>query len=162
MTTIFPYAPSTQSVFQFQPTLDGQEYTALIPWALWGQRPYLSIYRLDGTLVVSKALVGSPIGLNVETIAWSRGVVTVQTENPHRYPIGQTIDLTMVGCAPDTYNGVQRCLITGPRTFTYQLSSNPGSFTAVGVVNYDINLVQGYFSSTLVFRTASNQFEVTP
>lgn len=29
-------------------------------------------------------------------------------------------------------------------------------------LHYDINLVGGYFASTLVFREASNQFEVSP
>lgn len=162
MTTFFDYAPSTQSVFQFNPTLDGQEYNAILPWGLFGQRPYLSVYALDGTLILNKALVGSPVGVAVETISWRLGVVTVTTETPHNYPIGFTIDLTVAGCAPDVFNGVQRCTITSPKTFTYPLTLDPGDLTAVGIVNYNINLVQGYFNSVLVFREANSQFEVSP
>lgn len=87
---VFQFAPSTQSLFQFQPTLDGQVYTCVVTWSLFGQRGYLNIFSLAGTRIVSKALVGSPN-------------------------------------------------------------------------DYDINLIWGYFTtSTMVFREASQQFEVVP
>jgi len=60
-------------------------------------------------------------------------------------------------------------LITGPATFTYPIASNPGAATVFGTASYDINLIGGVpnqngvpFSSTLVFRDASQQFETSP
>jgi hypothetical protein len=87
--TIFDFIPSQTSNFQFQPTLDGQQYTAIINWNLFGERYYFNLYTLQGDLILCLALIGSPPG-------------------------------------------------------------------------YDISLVAGYFTSTLVFRAASSQFEVSP
>jgi hypothetical protein len=89
MTTIFPFAPTQQGPFQFQPTLDGTTYTGVVTWNLFGQRYYLSLYALDGTRIFTLPLIGSPL-------------------------------------------------------------------------DYDISLTAGYFTSTLVFRQASQQFEVNP
>lgn len=85
----FPFNPTATTPFQFQPTLDGAEYTAIVTWNVFGRRWYLTINQLDGTRVLTRAMVGSPN-------------------------------------------------------------------------DYDINLVGGYFSSVLVYREASNQFEVSP
>jgi len=87
MATVVPFAPTLAQPFQFQPTLDNQVYTCVVLWNVAGQRYYLNCYTLAGTLVFSRAMVGSP---------------------------------------PD----------------------------------YDISLAAGYFSTVLVYRQASNQFEV--
>jgi hypothetical protein len=87
-TTYFNFSPSTSSQFTFQPTLDGQVYTVTVPWSLFGERYYVQIATLQGTVVVLLPLIGSP---------------------------------------PD----------------------------------YDISLTAGYFSTTLVYRASTNQFEVT-
>ena len=87
--TTFPFTPSSTQPFEFQPTLDGVQYTALVTWNIFGRRYYLNIYQLDGTRVLTTALIGSPN-------------------------------------------------------------------------DADINLVGGYFESTLVFRAQSQQFEVAP
>lgn len=88
-TTYTNFVPPASGAFQFQPTLDGQVYTVIVTWSLFGRRFYVSIYQLDGTLVVSLPMIGSP------------------------------------------------------------------SFR-------DISLTAGYFTSTLVFRQANQQFEVSP
>jgi hypothetical protein len=87
--TIYPFTPSAQALFQFQPTFDGTTYNVIIPWNLGGQRYYVSVYTLAGDLVYNLPQVASPD-------------------------------------------------------------------------NYDINLNWGYFTSTLVFRDSSQQFEVSP
>lgn len=89
MTTVTPFVPSTNATFQFQPTLDGTTYTAIVTWNLFAQRFYFNLYTLQGALVVSLPLIGSPL-------------------------------------------------------------------------NYDINLVAGYFASKVVYRAPSRQFEVSP
>jgi hypothetical protein len=89
MTTFTNFSPSTTANFQFQPTLDGQVYTVTVLWSLFGQRYYVNIAALDGTLVALLPLIGSP-------------------------------------------------------------------------PNYDISLTAGYFTSTLVYRVSTGQFEVSP
>lgn len=87
---MYPFAPSTVQNFTFQPTLDGQQYSCIVTWSLFGQRWILNLYTLAGVLVMQKPLAGSP-------------------------------------------------------------------------QNYNINLIEGYsFASTMVFREASNAFEVVP
>jgi len=86
---VYDFQPSSKAPFQFQPTLDGSVYTVIVTWNLAGQRYYVNVYSLDGTLIVAIPMIGSPLG-------------------------------------------------------------------------YDISLVAGYFTSTLVFREASQQFEVSP
>jgi hypothetical protein len=87
--TPYPFNPSVNAVFQFQPTLDNTVYNVSVTWNLFGERYYVNINTLQGILVVSLPLIGSPN-------------------------------------------------------------------------NYDISLTAGYFTSTLVFREFSQQFEVSP
>ena len=90
MTTLTQFTPTVTTNFSFQPTLDGQQYSVIVTWSLFGQRWILNVYSLQGALILQKPLRGSPL-------------------------------------------------------------------------NYDINLIKGYFTtSTLVYRTASNNFEVSP
>ncbi len=83
----FPFTPSGAAPFEFQPTLDGLQYTVVVTWNVFGRRYYVNVYQLDGTLVLATACVGSPN-------------------------------------------------------------------------DRDINLIGGYFTSTMVFRAQSQQFEV--
>lgn len=64
-TSVYPFTPSVNSVFQFQPTLDGNVYLVQVKWNLFGQRYYIYIYELGGTLVVTMPLVGSPNGYDI-------------------------------------------------------------------------------------------------
>jgi hypothetical protein len=99
MTTYIDFVPSIAAPFQFQPTLDGQLYSVLVPWNLYSQRYYVEVSDLSGNLICAIPQVGSP----------------VPGQNP---------------------------FLTG---------------------NVDLNLVAGYFTtSTLVWRPANQQFEVSP
>lgn len=162
VTTVTAFQPSSTAPFQFQPTLDGDVYNVVVTWNLFGARYYVSIYQLDGALVVTLPLIGSASGVNVSSLAWSGGVVTATTEAPHGYAVASVVALTVAGCAPDAYNGQFDCVVTGPSTLTYQLADDPGSFTQLGTIAYDISLVDGYFDTTMVFREASQSFEVSP
>jgi hypothetical protein len=87
MTQIIAFQPTQFGPFRLQPTLDGNVYTGVVPWGLFGQRWYFSLFALDGTRVFTLPLIGSPN-------------------------------------------------------------------------NYDISLTAGYFDTPLIFREASQQFEV--
>lgn len=58
--TITAFQPTASAPFQFQATLDGQVYTVIITWGLFGQRWYTNIYALDGTRILTLPLIGSP------------------------------------------------------------------------------------------------------
>lgn len=169
MTTIINFAPSAVQPFQFSPTLDGQQYNAIITWNIF-RGPnnatfgfYLNLYDLSGNLIVSRALSGSAIGLNLQALTWSNGIATAVTVTPHNYKIGKSIPLAIAGAVPDGFNGVAQCYIISPTSFTFALATNPGAATAFGSASYNINLVGGYFlTSSLVFRTQNRQFEVSP
>jgi hypothetical protein len=169
VTTIYPFQPSAQAPFQFQPTLDGDVYQCTVTWNLFrgGQGStspyYLNIYALDGTLVVSRALVASPVGVAVQNLFWANGNAYATTQSPHGYPVGTVVNLTLSGILPAAYSGIFECLITGASTFWYTVMPNPGAFTQLGFVTYDIDLAEQYFQvSTLVFRDGVNNFEVNP
>jgi len=90
MTTLTQFSPTINQNFTFQPTLDGQQYSGIVTWSMFGRRWVLNIYNLQNVLILQKPLTASP-------------------------------------------------------------------------QDYDINLIEGYFStSTLVYRLATNNFEVTP
>ena len=68
MTTYVNFTPSTNALFQFQATLDGNLYNVVITWSLAGQRYYINVYALDGTLIVAKPLVGSPLDYDINLV----------------------------------------------------------------------------------------------
>jgi hypothetical protein len=169
MTTYFNFAPSQVAPFSFSPVLDGQPYNATVPWVLFGQRFYLNLIALSGAQIWYGAIVGSPTGTEIAAISWANGIVSAVTATPHGYKIASTVELTIVGCTPMAYNGLNTCLITGSSSFSYMLANDPGPATVFGVANFNVNLLGGVpnetgvpFSSTLVFRQQSNQFEVSP
>lgn len=164
----YDFVPTQQNPpFLFQPTLDGVQYTATVGWNLFGQRWYMALTTLDGTLIDEMAVIGSPAGLVLQTITWDavQQIATAETLEEHGYPIASTLVLRIAGAAPDGFNGQFEVLITTTTTFTWPLTADPGNpgATSAGLVFYDISLVAGYFSSSLlVYREAAQQFEVLP
>jgi hypothetical protein len=64
-TVVIPFLPSAVSAFQFQVTLDSNLYSCVVTWNLAGQRYYINVYTLSGTLVICSAMVGSPVGYDI-------------------------------------------------------------------------------------------------
>lgn len=80
-------------------------------------------------------LVPTPKALS--SLTWastSGGTVTGTTAAPHGWTNGDIVGLTIAGAAPTGYNGNFLGTITGASTFTYPLTSNPGSETVPGTV----------------------------
>lgn len=166
MTTYYPYQPSSQAPFQFQPTLDDEQYAAIVSFLAWGQRPYITIQDSSGNVVVYKAVVSSPDGLTVETLTWDSstgtGQVSVVTTIPHGFKVGATVELTVAGAVPNAFNGEYSMLAIDEATLVYALPLYPGIATSPGALFNDVSLTDGYFDSTLVFRESSATFEVSP
>lgn len=163
MTTYTDFQPSTQQVFSFKPTLDGEVYNCTLTWNLFGQRYYINCSDLSNNLIFSLPLIGSPDGLIAEAVTWdTTGVVTVETIVPHGYRAGQTVNLTLAQTTPSDYSGNWNMLVINDNELTFLLASDPGLCTAPGLLYDNISIAAGYFDSTLVFRESSSQFEVTP
>jgi hypothetical protein len=166
MTSYYPFQPSSAGPFQFQPTLDGQQYIAVVTWNFFGQRFYLNLSDVSGNQVLSRAVIGSPDGLVIETLSWSdnegTGEVTITTDEPHGWDVGQTVELAIDGASPDGWNGTWRMLATSETELTFPLSTNPGSASSVGTLYDDISLTKFYFDSSIIYRESSRTFEVRP
>lgn len=161
MTTYYPFAPSQTSSINFQPTLDGNVYVVTVTWNLFGQRYYVNVTELNGTPVVTRARTASPPSLALASLTWANGTVTAVTQSPHGYAIGSMVAIDVVNCAPSAYNGSVEAFVIDATTLAYPLTANPGAATALGAVDWTVNLVDGYFTtSTMVFR--NSQFEVAP
>lgn len=163
--TSFGFQPSTTAPFQFQPTLDGALYLATVLWNTYGQRWYLQLTDGAGNMVFFQPLVPSQVGVQVASASWDFNAqrVDVETQGPHGYPVGLTVDLTLSGMVPITYDGKFQCFVTSATGLQYSADTNPGILTATGTVSYDVDMAAGYFeTSTLVWRQANNTFEVNP
>lgn len=171
MTTYTNFTPNQSTPFTFQPTLDGNTYTVIVKWNLarggkgtqgetgW----YVFVNTTNNVNIVTLPLIGSDIGQEIETLTDVLGVITVTTPVPHGYKLGATVNLTISGATPDAYNGVWQMYVETPDTLSFSMPSDPGTDATVpGVLSYDIDLLAGYFNSTMVFRLPSQQFEVTP
>ena len=64
-TTFIDFTPQANQNFQFQPTLDGAVYTAIVTWNVFGERYYVNLYALDGTLIFCLPMTGSPLGYDI-------------------------------------------------------------------------------------------------
>lgn len=161
--TTFLFLPSSAGPFRFQPTLDDNQYTGVVTWNMVGERYYLSLFSLQGERVLTLPLIGSLDATPIQALSWAHGFVNATTLRRHGYTVGATMELVVRGCAPVEYNGTVRAFITGLDTFQYQIAGDPGVASQFGLVNYDINIVAGYFdTSKLVFRESAQAFEVTP
>ena len=161
-TTFINFVPSKVPPAPFfNATLDGSIYTITILWNLFAQRYYVQVQSLDGTIILYTALVGSPIGIDVSALSWANGTVTVTTITPHQIPIGQIVNVSLVGAIPDAYNGLVEALVINMTQFTFALATNPGAATTFGTIQQNIDLVAGLLNDTLVYRGANMQFEVT-
>jgi len=76
------------------------------------------------------AILKTPI--NISSITWSTGVVTVNTVSAHTIPVGQVVQGTIAGAAPSGYDGTFACTGVTTTQFTYPLASNPGTETTLG------------------------------
>lgn len=68
MTTLTQFTPSLTQNFTFQPTLDGQEYSVVVTWGLFGKRWIVNVYTLQGVLVMERPLVGSPPDYDIDLV----------------------------------------------------------------------------------------------
>jgi hypothetical protein len=167
VTTYTPFLPTATAPFQFTPTLDGALHTLVVTWGLAGQRWYVNLYDQTGALVFYLPLIASPSPAATASLTYDgvTQLATVTTASPHNLKIGSIVEMTVSGVTPSAYNGVFHMeVVSGPSMLKYPLTTDPGGpATSQGSIGRDINIAGGYFqTSTLIFRDATQQFEVNP
>lgn len=185
-------APGTPP-FQANVTLDGDLYSLTAWWNVYGQRWYVTIRALDGTLVLAKPMVGSPQPAPLESLVWVEGALEIDGATtdvplpaqsasglavataaaPLNFAVGQVMSLTIVSNTPDAFAGTFRCTVLDRFRFVYPLVTNPQYVPTNQPVAHvagaqdswysaDADLVEGYFSSSLVYRPFAGRLEVSP
>lgn len=175
MTTVVNFSPSSTAAppFQFQATLDDAQYNVTTTWNILGQRWYVNLYTLSGSRLMTRPVIGS--GAKIQALmTWANGTATVALQSAHNVPVGTVANVEVSGTGLG-YDGAWRALATDALTLTYSLPTNPQQYGVTANVSQDVNLLAGqpasydsagnpltWFSSTLVYRTGTQQFEVTP
>ena len=171
MTTIIPFIPSNIVTPTFKATFDGDDYKVTITFNISAQRYYVNIYAQDGTWIVTVPLVQSPPSRAIEAVSYDilRRVMTMRLVDPVYFPVpigsnltrpGTMIDYTLENFDPPILNGKQRSLHIDDLTFSFPLADDPGQINVVGSIGRYIDMVDGIFQSTFIYRNGS--FEVTP
>lgn len=175
MTTYIDFSPSTTATppFQFQATLDGAQYNVTTTWNIFGQRWYINITDLSGNLIAARPVVGS--GAKIQgALTWNNWSATAVLDLPHNVPVGAVANIEVAGTGLG-YDGAWRAWAVDALTLDYTLPTDPGQYGVTGTVNQDVNLIANtpssydsagnpltFFASTLVYRTGTGQFEVSP
>jgi hypothetical protein len=159
--TFVTFTPSTNSVFSFQPSLNGTLYNVTVTWNIFGQRFYVNVYDLSNNLILARALVSSGPTLQA-SFTWANGWAQAQCTNPHNVPVGRvvTINVSQTG---GVFDGDFSALVNGNHRLTWQ-TSNPNAPTVVnGNVNFSWNLILGYVAGAyLLYHFDTQQFEFGP
>ena len=72
--------------------------------------------------------------LNISSLTWSAGVVTLATSTAHGITVGNTTEITVSGAVPTGYNGTFTATASTTTNLTYSLAVNPGTETTPGTV----------------------------
>lgn len=156
MSTLVDFVPSTIAAFQFQAQLNGTPYNVTVTWNLFGQRFYINVNDLSGNLILCRALTSSGPSL-LASLTWLNGTATATTP-PHNVPVGSVAAVT-ISQTNSGFDGSFPTLSTGATTLTYSLLADPGVEPVAGVVNFSLNLVDGYGIGTLLYHDDTMQFE---
>lgn len=158
--TFVNFTPSTQSVFSFQAQIGGSQYTVTVTWNLVGQRYYVTVSDLNGTVIVTRPLISCGPQLPA-AFSWDdSGTATATTTSPHNVPLGSVANI-YASQTESGFDGAYQMLATGPNTLTYPLATDPSQ---TGPLNGAINFIQNMVSPQipggyLLFRYETQQFE---
>jgi len=116
----------TQTVAPTPPSL--QQTGALVSQGATDLAPGTS-YFLTQLSDLTPILKGAQ---SLSGLIWAGGTVTATASGSLNFTVGDTLELTVSGVTPAAYNGTFLCNVTGARTFTYVLASNPGVASIFG------------------------------
>lgn len=162
--TFVTFTPSASQPFAFQAQLGAAQYAISVPWNIFGQRYYLQVADLSGTVLLYRPLIACGPQLTA-TFEWDAdsATATATCASAHNVPLGRVAD-AYVSQTDSGFDGDCTVLATGSLTLTYALAVNPGEATPIaGIVNFNQNLIAPVISGAyLLFRSASQSFEFGP
>lgn len=159
MTTFVDFQPTTVAPFQFQPTLaNGLQYIVTVPWNEFGQRFFVVMTDLAGTLVVSRGLAATGPTL-LGSLTWTDQVASVITQLPHNVPVASVVNFR-IAQSNSAFDGTWQGLAVGATGLTYSLPTDPSESAPIsGQVNFDLDLLNGYGIGPLYYHEDTQQFE---
>lgn len=159
MSTFVDFAPTGAAPFQFQPTLNGTQYTAVLTSNLFGERYYLNLYDLSNNLIVCEALTESGPMLRC-ALTWADNVAVAVCQAPHNVPIADVVNLRISQTNGSGYDGLYLGTAIDETTVTFDLPTNPDQPVAIpGTLSFDLDLLGGYGIGALYFHADTQQFE---
>jgi hypothetical protein len=162
MTSYYEFLPSHRQAPSISPIFDGIPYRLRILWNISAQRYYVNCQANDGTMFFTVPLVESLPPKEINSLFWDQlnQRVILETMEPHGLIIGKVININVINCLPTTYNGSGLGFPISKTQIVYPMSTDPGTATTFGSLDMFVNLIKGYYLSTLVYRNSF--FEVNP
>ena len=128
-TTITPTIVTVNTTVTRAPTVSQLQQSGAIV-STGGTTLTTGTYQYCGTLSQVTSILVNPAALS--GITWASGTATATTSAAIGVSTGQTFTTTIAGAVPAGYNGTFIATVTGANTFTYTLTTNPGTETTPG------------------------------
>jgi hypothetical protein len=159
MSTLIDFAPSSTAVFRFLAQLaDGNQYNISCPWNAFGERWYITVSDLSGTVIIHRAIAQSGPAFRA-ALTWEDGVATVTLTSAHNVPVASLANMR-ISQTNGAFDGLYQALSTGPQTLTFQLPVNPNvSGPVTGKLDFPLDLLAGYGIGSLYYHADTAQFE---
>lgn len=135
-------------------------YTKKPNWLGDGSRNMMqsSMTSMQGTIIPTyKGWMSPMAGIGAATatsMVWSASVVTVTTSSPHKLVSGKYTMIT--GATPVAYNGYFPVTVVSPTSFTYPLTSNPGTALIAKTVT-----AQSWYNGVLTLTIPSHGLQAS-
>jgi len=159
VSTFVDFAPTGTEPFQFQPTLNGTQYTAVITWNIFREGYYLNLYDLSNNLIVCEAMTESGSMLRC-SLTWADNIATAVCQVPHNVPLAAVSYLRISQSGGSKYDGAYLGTAVDEFTMAFDLPENPDQPVAIlGTLSFDLDLLGGYGIGSLYFHADTQQFE---
>lgn len=159
MSTLVDFTPTSLAVFSFLAQFaDGGQYTVACPWNAFGERWYVRVSDLSGTVIGLRPITQSGPVFQA-TLTWFDGLATAVLDSPHNVAIGALASARIFGTNTG-YDGDYSVLAIDLKTFTFDLPIDPSEPTAItGKLDFPLDLLAGTSAGPLYFHADTQQFE---
>jgi hypothetical protein len=158
-TTLTTFSPSANAPVEFNPTLAGSTYTALITWNAVSGYYYLTLSDSNGNPLISLLMAES--GPQIPALlSWADGLATVVCAQAHNVPVGELANVRVANSDSD-FDGNVQVLSVSATTLTFTLPANPNEPAPIdGTVSFDVNLVDTVVEGGLfLYHVETQQLE---
>lgn len=127
--TITPTIVNLSAVVTLAPTPSQLQQSGAIV-SVGGTTLPAGTYQYCGNLAAVNAIAATSYAIT--SLAWSTGTVTATVASGVLPTVGSTFTTTISGATPSGYNGTYVATVASSTTFTYAVTSNPGTETVAG------------------------------